>query len=80
MLTAPQANTAPHYIPGTIAAAILMAAGALDIALWRLWLMRENRRKRRAIEAEGISPEEIERRARELGAQDVTDRKNPYFL
>ena len=74
------ANTAPHYIPGTIAAAALMALGCVVIIVWRLWLMRENRKKRRAIAEQGISPEEVEKRAQELGAQDTTDRNNPYFL
>ena len=71
---------APHYIPGTIVISVCIGAECVVILAWKFWLMYMNRKKQRAIEAEGLSPEEVERQAQALGAQDVTDLKNPYFM
>nr|XP_031861390.1 uncharacterized protein CI109_002994 [Kwoniella shandongensis]KAA5528462.1 hypothetical protein CI109_002994 [Kwoniella shandongensis] len=75
-----KAKDAPHYIPGTIAIAACMGVEFITIIFWRLWLVYCNNKKRRAWEAEGLSLEDRERRAQELGAEDTTDVKNPYFI
>lgn len=41
--------------------------------------MWQNKKRERAARESGISPEEMERMGREMGEQDVTDLKNPYF-
>ncbi|ORY30170.1 major facilitator superfamily domain-containing protein [Naematelia encephala] len=74
-----QSRDAPHYTHGVTIIAILMAIEFITIVVWRFWLVHVNRKKAKAIELEGLSSEEVERRAQELGSQDVTDRKNPYF-
>lgn len=79
-LARPSAKDAPHYIPGTIAIAACMGVETITIICWKLWLMYVNKKKAKAIAAMGISQEEAERRGQELGAEDVTDMKNPYFV
>ena len=71
---------APHYIPGTIVMAACMAALVIVIIIWKFWLLYINRKKARIVAEMGISVEEAERRGQELGAKDVTDLKNPYFV
>ncbi|KAJ6164221.1 MFS general substrate transporter [Penicillium chermesinum] len=70
---------APRYVSGTVACSICFALEALVILAWRLWYMRENRRRDRLAAASGLSKEEQEIKGRELGENDVTDLKNPYF-
>lgn len=74
------AQDAPHYIPGTITMAACMAAQSVVILAWRYWLVYQNHKRAKIVEAEGLTPEEAERRGQELGAQNVTDLKNPYFV
>lgn len=50
------------------------------IVIWRIWLEYCNRKKTRAIAEMGLSEEEIEKRGQELGAEDTTDMKNPFFM
>jgi hypothetical protein len=73
------ASDAPHYIPGTTVMAVCMGVEVGILAIWRLWLVRCNRKKTAAWAAEGLTTEEVERRGQEMGAEDITDRKNPYF-
>ncbi|GFZ45616.1 hypothetical protein JCM24511_03344 [Saitozyma sp. JCM 24511] len=75
-----KAKDAPHYIPGTITMAVCMAAEVLTIVVWKFWLVYKNKQRAQAIAAEGLSPEEVDRKGQELGALDVTDLKNPYFM
>jgi len=75
-----QSWDAPQYLHGVTIIAICMAVEFATIVLWRFWLGYVNRKRARAIAAEGISKEEAERRGQELGAEDVTDRNNPYFV
>ncbi|WVQ81400.1 hypothetical protein IAT38_003524 [Cryptococcus sp. DSM 104549] len=75
-----KAKDAPHYIPGTITIAACMGVELATIIIWRLWLGYCNRKKARAVAAMGLTPEEIERRGQELGAEDTTDMKNPFFV
>ncbi|WWC72941.1 uncharacterized protein I206_106905 [Kwoniella pini CBS 10737] len=75
-----KAKDAPHYIPGTIAIAACMGGEFITIVCWRLYLGWVNRRKTRAIAEMGLNQEEIERKGRELGAEDTTDMKNPFFM
>lgn len=74
------AKDAPHYIPGTITMSACMAAQTIIILSWRFWLVYNNNKRAKAIEAEGISSEEVEKRGQQLGSEDVTDLKNPYFM
>ncbi|KAK8864563.1 hypothetical protein IAR55_001813 [Kwoniella newhampshirensis] len=73
-------NTAPRYIPGTIGCAICLGAEVVLILLWRVYLVYANRKKRNALDAQGLTEEEIARRGEALGKEDTTDLKNPYFL
>lgn len=57
-----------------------MGAETLTIICWRLWLVYQNNKKTKAIIAQGLTSEEVDRRGQELGSEDVTDMKNPYFL
>jgi hypothetical protein len=75
----PVAKDAPHYIPGTIACAACMGGALILIILWRFWLVYQNRKKDEEVAAMGLTKAEEERRGQELGAQDVTDLKNPFF-
>ena len=50
------------------------------LIIWRLWLMRCNAKKRQAIADQNMTIEEVEKRGQELGAEDITDMRNPYFL
>ncbi|WRT69230.1 uncharacterized protein IL334_006214 [Kwoniella shivajii] len=75
-----KAKDAPHYIPGTITIAACMGAEFCVIVAWRLYLVWANRRKARAVAAMELTPEEIERKGQELGAEDTTDMKNPFFV
>lgn len=59
--------------------AATMGVSCINIVIWRLWLVYQNRKRDKAVAAMGISTEEADRRGRELGAQDVTDVDNPYF-
>lgn len=70
---------APRYVGGTVACSVCFGAEIIVIVLWRLWYMRENRRRDRLVAESGLSEEDIARRGRELGEQDVTDMKNVYF-
>ena len=73
------AKDAPHYIPGVIVMSASMAANCLVIVAWRLWLVYQNRKRAKIVEAMGLTSEEAEKRGQELGAQDVTDVDNPFF-
>ncbi|OCF56321.1 hypothetical protein L486_06263 [Kwoniella mangroviensis CBS 10435] len=75
-----KSKDAPHYIPGTIAIAACMGVEFVTIVIWRLYLVWTNRRKQAKIEAMGLTQEEIERKGQELGAEDTTDMKNPFFM
>lgn len=59
--------------------AVAMGAQALVIIIWRVWLVRQNKKKAKEVEAMNITPEEAERRGQEMGARDVTDIQNPFF-
>jgi MFS family permease len=74
-----QAKDAPYYIPGTIVMSVAMAAECLTILAWRFWLVYCNKKKAEEVAAMGLTTEEAERRGQELGADDVTDRRNPFF-
>lgn len=56
-----------------------MGGALILIVLWRFWLVYQNRKKDEAVAAMGLTQAEEERRGQELGAQDVTDLKNPFF-
>jgi hypothetical protein len=56
-----------------------MGAALILIILWRFWLVYQNRKKDEIVAAMGLAQAEEERRGQELGAQDVTDLKNPFF-
>lgn len=70
---------APRYVGGTVACSACFGGQILVIIGWRCWYVYENRRRSRALAESGLSQEEQERQGRELGEQDTTDRKNPYF-
>jgi hypothetical protein len=74
-----QTNDAPRYVKGTIACSVCFGIQSLLILLWRFWYMRENRRRDRLAAESGVSREEQEEKARELGENDATDLQNPYF-
>lgn len=66
-------------MPGVITMAVAMGAQALVIIAWRMWLVRQNKKKAKEVEAMNITPEEAERQGQEMGARDVTDIQNPFF-
>ena len=70
---------APHYIPGTTVIAVLMGVDVIWIIIWRFYLVWMNRKRAKIVAEMNLSPEEEIRRGEELGAQDVTDLKNPFF-
>ncbi|RTE80907.1 hypothetical protein BHE90_004598 [Fusarium euwallaceae] len=70
---------APRYVGGTVACSACFGGQIFVIIGWRCWYVYENRRRSRALAESGLSAEEQERQGRELGEQDTTDRKNPYF-
>jgi hypothetical protein len=72
------AKDAPRYIPGTVGSVVAQGIQIILIILWRLVLVRRNRRRESKMLAEGISNEERVRRAKELGQKDYTDFENPY--
>ncbi|CAI0647288.1 unnamed protein product [Colletotrichum noveboracense] len=74
-----QTKDAPRYVGGTIACSACFGLQILVIICWRLWYMRENRRRDRALAESDISEEEQKRLGSELGKRDTTDLKNPYF-
>ena len=59
--------------------AVAMIANTMVIVAWRVWLVYQNRRRTKIVEAMGLTQQEAERRGQELGAQDVTDVDNPFF-
>lgn len=70
---------APRYVAGTITCCACFGLEVFVIILWRLWYVRENRRRDALASESGLSKEEQERQGRELGDQDVTDLRNPHF-
>ncbi|KAF4871559.1 putative transporter [Colletotrichum siamense] len=74
-----QTKDAPRYVGGTIACSACFGLQILVIICWRLWYMRENRRRDRALAESDISEEGQQRLGSELGKRDTTDLKNPYF-
>lgn len=70
---------APRYVVGTIVCSVCFALQALVILLWRLYYMYENRRRDRIMAEQGISKEDQERLAKELGEQGKTDMENIYI-
>lgn len=71
---------APHYISGTIVMSACMGVLVIVIIIWKFWLIYINRKKARKVAEMGISAKEAERKGQELGASDVTDLKNPFFV
>ena len=71
---------APHYIPGTVIMSACMGALVLAIIAWKFWLMYVNKKRAKQIAEMGLSAQEVEQRGQELGAKDVTDLKNPFFV
>ncbi|KAF3765793.1 MFS general substrate transporter [Cryphonectria parasitica EP155] len=71
---------APRYVPGTVGCAVCFGLEFLLFIAWRLVYVFRNRRRQRAWAREGISEELRVARAKELGEQDTTDFRNPYFL
>ncbi|KAI9047893.1 hypothetical protein LZ554_007695 [Drepanopeziza brunnea f. sp. 'monogermtubi'] len=70
---------APQYVPGTIGASVCLGLEFVCIVVWRGWYMWQNSKRDRAAAESGITKEEQERLGREMGEQDVTDLRNPYF-
>ena len=75
-----QPSDAPHYLVGTTDIAICMGIDVIITILWRVYLVWMNKRRAREVAAMNITAEEAERRGQELGARDVTDLKNPFFV
>lgn len=72
-------SDAPRYVRGTVACTICFGLEVLCIIAWRLWYMRENRRRERLAAESGLSKEEQMRIGLQLGEQDTTDLANPHF-
>lgn len=70
---------APSYIPGTTGCAVCLGAECVLIWSWRYYYIWQNKRRDRLAAESGISKEEQERLGREMGENNVTDTKNPYF-
>lgn len=70
---------APRYVAGTATCCACFGLEVFVIILWRLWYVRENRRRDRLAAERGLSKEEQEREGEMLGNQDVTDLRNPHF-
>ncbi|KAK4689702.1 MFS transporter, ACS family, allantoate permease, partial [Tremellales sp. Uapishka_1] len=75
-----KAKDAPHYIPGTIAIAACMGVEFLNNLCWRFWLVYQNKKKLAHMVTMNMTTEAMEIKAQELGAEDVTDKQNPYFI
>ncbi|RSH91598.1 hypothetical protein EHS25_008967 [Saitozyma podzolica] len=72
-------SEAPHYIKGTIIVAVCLGVEVAVLLLWRMWLAYQNRIRASKIAEMNLTPDEIELRARQLAAENVTDMKNIYF-
>jgi MFS transporter, ACS family, allantoate permease len=70
---------APRYVHGTIACSACFGLEIICIVLWRLWYMRENKRRDRQAAESGLTTEEQELQGLQMGVHDVTDLKNPHF-
>ena len=71
---------APHYIPGTTVIAALMGVDMIWITVWRFYLVWMNKKRAKQVAEMNLTDEEIKRQGEELGAKDVTDLKNPFFM
>lgn len=74
-----RANDAPKYLKGLTACAIIMMVNVCVMAGWGFYIVWENRRRDRADEASGLTPEERELQKKLIAADDLTDRQNPHF-
>jgi MFS transporter, ACS family, allantoate permease len=75
-----KAEQAPVYNLGV--GMMFFCIGVQVLALAGLWTLFWVRNKRRNALVAGLSPEEtvgVEQRAYEMGFQDITDLRNPYF-
>lgn len=70
---------APRYVSGTIACSVCFGLEVFVIIAWRLWYMRENRRRDRLAAESGKTKEEQELEGQRFGEQDMTDLENPHF-
>lgn len=70
---------APRYVAGTATCCACFGLEVFVIILWRLWYVRENKRRDRLAAENGLSKEDQERQGQVLGDQDVTDLRNPHF-
>ncbi|KAL1709121.1 major facilitator superfamily domain-containing protein [Schizophyllum commune] len=80
-----RAEDAPRYVPAIISCGVLYCVQFVLMFLWRYYYVWENRRRDRAAEAAGISPEERERLGMINAENDMTDVENvqcvsPPFL
>lgn len=74
-----RADDAPRYIRGLTICAVVMMVNVGVMAGWCVYILWENRRRDRADEASGLTPEERELQKKIFAADDLTDRQNPYF-
>ncbi|KAI0155386.1 MFS general substrate transporter [Hypoxylon sp. FL1284] len=73
------AKDAPRYIPGIVGCAVCFGLELVVLIAWRIILVMRNRRREKNLREQGISEEERVERGKQLGEQDCTDFKNPYF-
>jgi hypothetical protein len=74
-----RANDAPKYIKGTTVVAAAIGAECVVCIAWRFYYVWQNKKRDAMVRELNFSPEEIEQRAKEAGAEDKTDRENIFF-
>ncbi|TKY90078.1 hypothetical protein EX895_000076 [Sporisorium graminicola] len=75
-----RASDAPRYIHGLIVVASMLALVFVLCVSWLLYLIWENKRRRKVLAAMGVSEEERLLKNKINGELDMTDNKNIYFL
>ncbi|SPO19697.1 probable DAL5 - Allantoate and ureidosuccinate permease [Ustilago trichophora] len=75
-----RASDAPRYIRGLIVVASMLALVFVLCVCWLLYLVAENRRRRKVLANMGVSEEERLLKNKINGELDMTDNKNIYFL
>ncbi|SPO43184.1 probable DAL5 - Allantoate and ureidosuccinate permease [Moesziomyces antarcticus] len=75
-----RASDAPRYIRGLIVVASMLALVFVLCLCWLMYLIAENRRRRKRLAEMGVSEEERLLKNKINGELDMTDNKNIYFL
>lgn len=76
-------NTAPDYLQGKIVILVLFAAAVPTVIAINFYIRHLNKKKEKKlqelIEANGWTPEDVEREAAKAAFADLTDKENPFM-